>query len=48
MHQWRKYYNDKLCLVRPTSARTGPNGIVEPIHEKAMPVLIRSKDEAEQ
>jgi len=27
---------------------TEPNGVVEPPHNKAMPVLIRAKDEAEQ
>ena len=27
---------------------TSPNGVVGPIHAKAMPVLIRTKDEAEQ
>lgn len=31
-----------------SSLTTDANGVAEPLHEKAMPVLIRIKDEAEQ
>ncbi|MGQ3300959.1 hypothetical protein [Reyranella sp.] len=37
-----------MRLVRPTFARTESDGIVGPIHENAIPVLIRTKDAAEQ
>jgi len=53
---WREWEGDRGTKKAPNVGKhllfsfltTEPNCIVEPFHEKAMPVLIHTKDEAEQ
>ncbi len=53
---WREWEGDRGTKKVPNVGKhllfsfltTEPNGVVEPLHEKAMPVLIRTRDEAEQ
>jgi len=53
---WRKWEGDRGTKKVPNVGKhllfsfltTEPNGVVEPIHGKVMPVLIRSPEEAEQ
>ncbi len=53
---WRKWEGDRGTKKAPKIGKyllfsfltTEPNGIVDLLHEKAMPVLIRTKDDAEQ
>lgn len=53
---WREWEGDRGTKKMPNVGKhllfsfltTEPNGVVEPLHDKAMPVLIRTKDEAEQ
>lgn len=53
---WREWEGDRGTKKVPNVGKhllfsfltTEPNAVVEPIHSKAMPVLIRTKEEAEQ